>query len=153
MVFVPLLIAMTLFQEFKCPRCRKPFFYNRMWIPSLTNCVHCGLPKWEEADYVNPPPKRYTDRNPSISKMAATDSSSARERNSRFLLLVLRDDPGAIHLSQDSEGWAYVNNLLTRASRYGFKLTREDLAEVLTTSENPSFEWDQPGDRVRWVKN
>jgi len=151
MVFVPLLIATTLFQEFKCPRCGKTFFYNRTWIPSLKNCVHCGLPKWEEADYVNPPPKRYTNRSPSISEMAADVSNSARERDSRFLLLVLRDDPGAIHLRLDSEGWADINNLLTRANRYGFKLTRENLGELLTASEASSFEWDEEGDRIRVV--
>ncbi|MEY3895018.1 MAG: 2-phosphotransferase, partial [Verrucomicrobiota bacterium] len=68
-------------------------------------------------------------------------------------LLILRDDPGAIHLTLDSEGWANVNNLLTRANRYGFKLTREDLADVLMASENQSFEWDQRGDCIRWGKS
>ena len=66
-----------------------------------------------------------------------------------FSLLVLRDDPGAIHLGLDSDGWADVQNLLTRANRYGFKLTREDLTDILMVSEEHSFEWDQPGDRIR----
>lgn len=142
----------TALQHYKCPRCRKQFFYDGIWNPWRKNCVHCGLPKWEEADYIDPPSKRYTNQNPSISELTADVSNSARERDSRFLILVLRDDPGAIHLSLDSQGWADVNNLLTRANRYGFKLTREDLAEVLTVPENQSFEWDQPADRIRWVK-
>ena len=118
----------------------------------MTACLHCGLPKWKEADYVNPDAGRDSIRSLSIREMAAAPEVPARERDSRFLLLVLRDDPGAIHLSLDPEGWADVNNLLTRANRYGFKLTREDLADVLTASEDHRFEWDQPGDRIRCVK-
>lgn len=124
-----------------------------MWNPWRENCVHCGLPKWKEADYVNPDSEQIAFRSLSIAEMAATAAISARERNSKFLLLVLRDDPGAIHLTLDSEGWADVNNLLTRANRYGFKLTREDLAEVIAASENNHFEWDQPGNRIRAVRN
>lgn len=124
-----------------------------MWNPWRENCVHCGLPKWEEADYVNPDSEQVTFRSLSIAEMAATAAIPAVERNSRFLLLILRDDPGAIHLTLDSEGWADVNNLLTRANRYGFKLTREDLVEVIAVSENHHFEWDQPGNRIRAVSN
>ena len=102
---------------------------------------------------MNPDSEMLAFRALSIAEMAAASAIPARERNSRFLLLILRDDPGAIHLSIDSEGWADVNNLLTRANRYGFKLTREDLADVLTLSENLRFEWDQPCNRIRAVRN
>lgn len=124
-----------------------------MWNPWRENCVHCGLPKWEEADYVNPHSERDSIRTLSIGEMATAPDIPARERNSRFLILILRDDPGAIHLSLDSAGWADINNLLTRANRYGFKLTREDLADVLTASEDHRFEWDQSGGRIRWSKS
>jgi putative RNA 2'-phosphotransferase len=66
--------------------------------------------------------------------------------------LVLRDDSGGIHLTLDSDGWADVQNLLTRANRYGFKLTREDLSAVMLDPEEHRFEWDQSGDRIRWSK-
>ena len=86
----------------------------------------------------------------SIAEMATDSAISARERNSRFLILILRDDPGAIHLSLDSEGWADVNNLLTRANRYGFKLAREDLFDLLAGSEDHRFVSNQSGDRIRF---
>ncbi len=81
--------------------------------------------------------------------MATNVSIPARERDSRFLTLVLRDDPGAIHLTLDSEGWADVNNLLTRANRYGFNLTRESLEQVTSMEGNSPFEWDQKARRIR----
>lgn len=83
--------------------------------------------------------------------MATAAGISARERNSRFLLLVLRDDPGAIHLTLDSDGWADMRNLLTRANRYGFKLTLGGIADALAVSPTSQFEWDQPGNRIRAV--
>ena len=85
--------------------------------------------------------------------MATFPASSTQERHSKFLILVLRDDPGAIHLTLDSDGWADINNLLTRANRYGFELTRENLADVLSLSESHHFEWDVPAERIRWRKS
>lgn len=153
LAFTPAIICLFAMQWYKCPRCGKSFFHDGIWWqPWVTTCLHCGLPKWEEADNVNPDSEQITFRTLPIAEMATAPTISARERNSKFLLLVLRDDPGAIHLSLDSEGWADVNNLLTRADRYGFKLTRDDLADIRDASENHRFEWDQPGGRIRWVK-
>ncbi|MEO5714164.1 MAG: hypothetical protein ABIT37_11810 [Luteolibacter sp.] len=63
--------------------------------------------------------------------------------------MVLRDDPGAIHLTLDSDGWDDVGNLLARANRYGFKLTREVITNLMVTKENPPIEWDHASDRIR----
>ena len=154
LAFAPVMICLFAMQWYKCPRCGKTFFHDGIWWrPWVTACLHCGLPKWKEANYVNPYSERDSIRTLSIGEMATAPDIPARERNSRFLILILRDDPGAIHLSLDSAGWADINNLLTRANRYGFKLTREDLADVLTASEDQRFEWDQPGGRIRWVKS
>jgi hypothetical protein len=139
-------------QHYKCGRCRKSFFYDGMWFPWRNNCAHCNLPKWEDADYVNPDSEPVADRALSISEMAADQAIPASERISKFFLLVLRDDTGGIHLTLDSDGWADVQNLLTRANRYGFKLTREDLSAVMLDPEEHRFEWDQSGDRIRWSK-
>lgn len=152
--FAPAIICLFAMRWYKCPRCGKTFFQDGIWWqPWVTFCLHCGLPKWKEADYVNPDSERLAYRTRSIVGMAADSAISALERNSRFLTLVLCDDPGAIHLTLDSEGWADVTNLLTRANRYGFKLTRKDLADLPAVSEGHRFEWDQPGDRIRWGKS
>lgn len=72
-------------------------------------------------------------------------------RLAKFLTLVLSDDPKAIGLRLDANGWADVGDLLTRANRHGIKLTRDNLGDVLTVSENHRFERDQPGDRIRVI--
>ena len=102
---------------------------------------------------MNPDSEQFAYRTLSISEMAANQAIPARERASKFLLLILRDDPGAIHLTLDSDGWADVQNLLTRANRYGFKLTREDLAALMNDPEEHRFEWNPPGDRIRVARD
>lgn len=149
LAFLPSMVSATFLQFFKCPRCYKNFFYKGTWDPWSGYCRHCGLPKWKEADYVAPHPERQNNRTPSIREMATNASVSELERNSRFLLLVLRDDPGAIHLTLDKNGWADVRNLLTRANRYGFQLTAENLSDVLAVSSIHRFEWDKKGNRIR----
>ncbi len=150
LVFLPAFVSICALQHYKCPKCDRGFFYSGLWSPWAKHCVHCGLPKWVEANYLNPDSKQSAFRTRSISEMATAAAISTRERNSNFLILILRDDPGAIHLRLDSEGWADVNNLLTRANRCGFMLTRENLAEVLAVPGNQSIELDQPGNRIRW---
>lgn len=142
-------VFLNVLQFFKCPRCGRNFFYKGTWEPWEGYCRHCGLPKWKEGDYVDPHPVQTLARTPSIREMATDASVSELERNSRFLLLVLRDDPEAIHLTLDADGWADVRDLLTRANRYGFKLTDQNLADVLASSAGQCLEWDKPGNRIR----
>jgi hypothetical protein len=136
-------------QLFKCPRCHENFFFKVTWEPWSGYCRHCGLPKWKEADHVDPHPERNDNRTPSIREMATDASVSELERHSKFLLLVLRDDPGAIHLKLDENGWADVRELLNRANRYGFKLTAENLNDCVTTSSVQRFEWNETRNRIR----
>lgn len=144
LAFLPPFVSLTRLQHYKCPRCGNQFFYDGSWNPWTKNCRHCGLPKWEEATFVEPEAFADLPHNPKPDPAVAE-----RLRVKNFLTLVLRDDPGAIHLTLDSEGWADVNNLLTRANRYGFKLIRENLTNVTASTEESLLEWDQSGDRIR----
>lgn len=110
-------------------------------------CIHCGFPKWEE------PPPEFPKINiypiPQEEKSVRDPAIAERLHLAKFLTLVLRDDPKAIGLRLDADGWADLETLLTRANRYGFKLTRESLAEVAASSSGHRIEWDQPGNRIR----
>ena len=112
--------------------------------------MNCGLLKWDD-----PPPKPakveiYPIHDGNNSR---TDPLKVeRLRLTNFLTLVLRDDPGAIGLRLDSDGWVDMEKLVTRANRHGIELSRENLTKVLTVSENHRFELDQPGNRIRWDK-
>ena len=159
-LFVISATAVTSIQFFECPKCDEPFFYisgfclkysSLQFFPSshpfTLKCVHCGFPKWKE-----PPPQvekaelyptpRRTDPRPD-------PAIAERLRLTNFLTLVLRDDPGAIGLRRDANGWVDVDTLLTRSGRCGIKLTRESIAEALNNSAPRRFEWDQAGNRIR----
>jgi len=148
-LIVPGFVAVHFLQFFKCPRCRENFFYKGTWEPWVARCRHCGLPKWKDADHVDPDFEQTAFRAPSIREMAVDASISDLERNTKFLLLVLRDDPGAIHLKVDANGWADVRDLLTRSNRYGFKLTPGMIDDVLAASSVRYLEWDKSGNRIR----
>ena len=48
--FVALAVASGYMENWKCPRCGKPFF--RTWWYHNTfaqRCIHCKLPKWSES--------------------------------------------------------------------------------------------------------
>ncbi len=144
-------LALTETECFRCPRCKGYFFFKGKFqrgdeifygLPSR-KCVHCGLPKW-----VNPPKKIPSSPTPHETTARTTLANMESIRLKSFLTLVIRDDPYAIGLKLDSEGWADVEYLLARAQRYGIKLTREDL-ENAVGMENSLFEWDQASNRIR----
>ena len=154
-IFVPVFILFALvsipFQWFKCPQCDNFFFYLpgffSFYRPSGKKCPHCGLPKWEEPS--PKPPKAEIYPIPRSDHPPTDPAIAERLRLANFLTLVLHDDPKAIGLRLDASGWADVDLLLDRANRYGIKLTRENLAEVLSDSENPRFDWDRTANRIR----
>jgi hypothetical protein len=145
-VAAPCFVSMIAVRYFKCPRCKKRFFKDDTWHLGAKSCVHCGLPKWEGADFVGSVFESPLYQDPPIAEMA---SDTGAGRNLRFLTLVLRDDPGAIHLTLDPDGWADVTNLLTRTNRYGFKLGGKDLVTLAEGDGEPGFELDSSAGRIR----
>ena len=67
-------------------------------------------------------------------------------RLSKLLSLVLRHDPGAIGLTLDSEGWAEVDDLL---SRLDFPASRDDIARVVRENDKQRFALSPDGSRIR----
>ena len=150
LIFTPPFLCLLALQHIKCPKCEKSFFYDGIYTPWANHCVHCGLPKWDD-----PPPKPAKVEIhpiPDGNNSRPDPLTVERLRLTNFLTLVLRDDPGAIGLRLDSDGWVDLDKLVTRANRHGIKLSRESLIMVLTVSENHRFELDQPGNRIRWDK-
>lgn len=75
--------------------------------------------------------------------------SSSSVTKSKFLSLVLRHKPETIGLALDGEGWASVDDLLTRASQHGMAMTRAELEEIVATSEKKRFALSADGRRIR----
>lgn len=136
--------------QFRCPECGDFFFYKIggfNWNLFPQKCVHCGLPKWEEPRPKLPKVDIYPI--PRNEKPVSDPVVAERLRHASFLTLVLRDDPRAIGLRLDADGWADVDDLLKRAGRHGIDLTREKLEKVTTVSSAHRFDWDKTGNRIR----
>lgn len=70
-------------------------------------------------------------------------------RVSKFLSLVLRHQPGKVGLELDGGGWAGVEELLRAANAGGFRLTREELLEVVERNDKRRFALSEDGARIR----
>ena len=72
-----------------------------------------------------------------------------RVRVSKLLSFGLRHDPTALGLSLDSAGWAAVETVLAGLAARGELVTREELAEVVATSDKKRFALSDDGARIR----
>lgn len=70
-------------------------------------------------------------------------------RLSKFLSLVLRHDPQRAGLVLDDAGWVAVDDLLVGCARAGVTLTREQLEEIVRSSDKQRFAFSSDGERIR----
>ena len=68
---------------------------------------------------------------------------------SKFMSLVLRHQPQHIGLTLNAAGWADVADLLARAGGAGRAITRDQLNEVVATSDKRRFALSDDGLRIR----
>lgn len=68
---------------------------------------------------------------------------------SRFLSFVLRHKPDAIGLTLDPQGWAFIDELLVRSDAAGTRFSREDLLQIVATSDKKRFSISADGLRIR----
>lgn len=68
---------------------------------------------------------------------------------SKFLSFVLRHRPDELGLVLDSEGWVDVALLLPACAQHGEPLSREELEELVRTSDKQRFALSEDGLRIR----
>lgn len=68
---------------------------------------------------------------------------------SKLLSLALRHDPAALGLALDHAGWADVDAVLRALSDRGMAVTREELAEIVRTSDKQRFALGEHEGRAR----
>src|SRR4051812_8705706 len=71
------------------------------------------------------------------------------KRRSKFLSLVLRHEPQRAGIRLDEAGWVAVDELLEGCRRAGSPLTREELDEIVRTSDKQRFALSEDGLRIR----
>jgi len=70
-------------------------------------------------------------------------------KQSKFLALVLRHDPGRIGVELDAAGWVPVDVLLAAMNAGGRRFDRAQLDEVVAQNDKKRFEFDETGTRIR----
>ena len=70
-------------------------------------------------------------------------------RASKFLSLVLRHDPARIGITLDDAGWTDVAALLVAIAAHGVPLTRDELVQIVASSDKQRFALSGDGERIR----
>lgn len=70
-------------------------------------------------------------------------------RLSKFLSLVLRHEPEKCGLTLAPGGWVAVDALIKGAAQAGVPFTRQELEELVRTSDKQRFAFDETGERIR----
>ncbi|MBB6251089.1 RNA 2'-phosphotransferase [Nitrospirillum iridis] len=68
---------------------------------------------------------------------------------SKFLSFVLRHKPDAIGLSLDPQGWALIEELVTKGNASGTAFSRDDVLAAVATSDKKRFSLSEDGMRIR----
>jgi putative RNA 2'-phosphotransferase len=68
---------------------------------------------------------------------------------SKYLSLHLRHQPERLGLTLEPGGWVAVTDLLAACARESFHLTRDELDEVVATSDKKRFAFDETSTRIR----
>ncbi len=72
-----------------------------------------------------------------------------KENISRFLSYVLRHHPEFINLNLDENGWADVNELITKSTKDSQGFTFDELDEMLQTNDKKRFIFNEDKSRIR----
>ncbi len=70
-------------------------------------------------------------------------------RVSKLLALGLRHDPSALGLSVDAHGFADVDNVLRGLAANGENVTRDELEEIVATSDKQRYALSADGEKIR----
>ncbi len=74
---------------------------------------------------------------------------SRRTHLSKFISKILRHKPEEIGIALEPGGWISIDDLIAAAARAGMTFTREDLDEVVRTSDKQRFAIDETGTKIR----
>ena len=76
-------------------------------------------------------------------------SDNAAKTRSKFLSLVLRHQPDLVGITLDPAGWVAVDDLLAGCRRKGHDISRDELEEIVRTSDKQRFALSEDGTRIR----
>lgn len=68
---------------------------------------------------------------------------------SKFLSLILRHQPETINLGLDENGWADINELITKSAKNRMHFTLEELNEIVETNNKKRFAFNEDKTKIR----
>jgi len=68
---------------------------------------------------------------------------------SKLLSLILRHKPQTIGLSIDENGWAEIDELISKLNQHGHSCSKATLEEIVTTNDKQRFAFDATHTRIR----
>jgi putative RNA 2'-phosphotransferase len=71
---------------------------------------------------------------------------------SKYLSFILRHNPAAIGLQLDPEGWLSIDELIKHANAAGKSITRDQVQQVVATSEEQRFVLSDDGLCIRAIQ-
>lgn len=72
-----------------------------------------------------------------------------KKKTSKFLSYVLRHHPELINLNLDENGWANVDELITKSTNDSQCFTFEELDEIVETNDKKRFIFNEDKTRIR----
>lgn len=72
-----------------------------------------------------------------------------KKKTSKFLSYVLRHHPELINLNLDENGWANVDELITKSNNDSQGFTFEELDEIVETNDKKRFVFNEDKTRIR----
>jgi putative RNA 2'-phosphotransferase len=70
-------------------------------------------------------------------------------RISKFLSLVLRHQPDAIHIQLDEQGWTDVDVLIRQLNHHNFRISFEELKYVVASNSKKRFAFNEDCTKIR----
>lgn len=67
----------------------------------------------------------------------------------KFLSLVLRHEPSKIGITLDDNGWADVEELISKCAKHRVSFTRKELDEIVETNNKKRYSFNDEGTKIR----
>ena len=82
-------------------------------------------------------------------KIVGEMNEKQKKTISKFLSLILRHNPETIGLRLDTNGWANVEELLSKSALHNIPCTKKELEEVVETNDKQRFIFNEDHSQIR----
>lgn len=85
----------------------------------------------------------------SMTLSRSTMNEKDKKRTGKFISLILRHEPQKIGLSLDENGWASVEELISRCACHRVYFSKEELQEIVETNDKKRYSYNEDQTQIR----